>query len=411
MMKTDLETEINSFDLTSLEMISNPYPTYDKMLSEHPIYEDHTTGKYHVFKPGYIQTILKENTCFSSDRVKWFGTSLSGDQLNKIDWLINSLSRWLLFQDPPKHMPLRKIIITSLSPKLLNSSRDYIERVSLRLVNEMIEKDQSDLIQGLAYPLPAIVISNLLGFPESDVGKIKQWSDDINAFFSRQADFELIYDTQNSVVEMSQYIKEMLNSNKAKKDSNIIENMRLFQKENKEFTDDDLIANCITLLFAGHETTTYLIANTWYALHQNPEQLHWLRENNDKTQDAVEEGLRFDSPVQRISRVSLQDFTLDEYTIPEKREVFLMLGAANRSSELYEVPNTFDIQRKYKRNLGFGYGPHLCSGASLGRMETTIAINTLLRTFDNGRPIETPTYHHHLGIRMIKRLNIDLTVV
>ncbi len=399
---------IGGVDVSSRQFIADPFPTYQKLLHEAPIYQDPSTGDFYISRPEDIQVILKDNKTYSSDRASSFASMLSPEQHQAVKPLIESMSRWLLFQDPPKHMPLRKIVNASLNHKLISKMESDIRRLTRMLVEEMKASGETDLIQGIAYPLPALVIAHLLEVPERDIHLIRKWSNSVAAFMGGKAGPQGALSAQTSIVDMTQYLRPFLETVKhhssPAESENLWENLRQYQLEHPDFTDDDIIANCILLLFAGHETTTHLIANLWYRLHQFPEQLNLLIQQPELIPNAVEEGLRFDGSVHRFGRMTTQDTEIAGVLIPKGTKVFLMIGAAHRSASLYENPDDFDVRRQGIRHMGFGFGPHLCSGAALGRLEAAIAIEALLNAFPNSQLSGQPEYQDNLGIRAMKSL-------
>lgn len=395
-------------DLSSAEFLADPYPTYRRLLTESPVYRHPVKGELFISDPELIHAVLKNNALFSSDRASAFSASLNEEQSRFVQPLTDSLSRWLLFQDPPKHMPLRKIINASLNQKTISELGPYIESVAASLLEEMKMNRKTDLIQEFAYPLPALVIAHLLGVPTHDIDRVKKWSDDIARFFGGKGGPSAAIRTQQSIGEMADYLSSLLSEENAGEYTGVMRSLKEYQSENTDFTDDDIIANCAMLLFAGHETTTNLIANLWYQLQQHPEQTEYLISHPESVPAAVAEGLRFDGPVQRLTRIATEDTEIAGYPVAEGQRVYLMLAAMNRSSDLYDDPDHFSVRRAVNNSTGFGYGPHLCSGAALARLETRIAIQQLLKYFPEGRITESPEYHLNPGLRAMKSLHIDI---
>lgn len=396
------------YDISSNEYIANPFKTYQALLAECPVYCHPKSGDYFVSDLKYIETIFRHSESFSSDRARSFAKALPTEQYQHTKPLIDAMNRWLLFKDAPKHMPLRRIINASLNHKLVSKLEAYIEQVACKLIDEMKENNQQDLIQGLAYPLPAMIIAHLLGVPGKDIDLIKQWSDHIAHFLGAKSGPAEAIKAQKSIVDMSAYLKDLLADMPMADNETLVKNLKQFQQENPDFSDEDLIANCILFLFAGHETTTYLIANMWYWLQRHPEQMQWLREHPESISSALEEGIRFDGPVHRLGRMITQDVQLGEYGLKKGKKVFMLIAAAHRSEALCERPNEFDIHRPVTKHMGFGFGPHLCSGAALARLEAQVAIKIALKNFANGQVLSEPQYLPNMGLRVMKELIIDI---
>ncbi|WP_428241138.1 cytochrome P450 [Gynuella sp.] len=400
--------EYTEIDLHSMAFISNPFPAYEALLQQSTIYQSPSATEYYVVRPSQIESVLKDNKTFSSDRTGSFAAKLSEGQHDQVQPLLNSLAKWLLFQDPPKHMPLRKIVNTSLSHKLVSSMEADIRAITRQLIMTMVTEQQNDLVSSLSYPLPALVIARLLGVPTEDISLVKKWSDHIASFTGAQSGIEIAERARASVMEMSDYLRDLLNSKTLTENTNVLNNLTGFRKEHREFTDEDLIANCIMLLFAGHETTTCLINNLWIQLQQHESQRMDLINHPKLISNAVEEGLRYDGAVHRLGRFIKTDTEIDGIQLQQNRMIYLLLGAANRSSELCEKPDKFDIHRKPVRNYGFGFGPHLCSGAALARLEAEIATEELLTLIPKGQVMEKPEYHRNLALRSVKSLMIEI---
>ncbi|WP_298772866.1 cytochrome P450 [uncultured Shewanella sp.] len=403
----DTHCTAKEFDLSSMHFIQSPFNTYHKLLKQAPIYQSPSSGHYYVSKPDYIEQILKDNQAFSSDRVHSFTAPLAPEQIAFLQPLIQGLSKWLLFQDPPKHMPLRRIINASLKHKLLVALEPEIKQLAQTLILDMKQQQQNDVIKGLAYPLPALVISRLLGVPAKDIHLIKKWSDDIAQFMGSTLGATSAIKAQQSVIEMADYLKVILNDKALCASTTVLGSLIQYQQNNNEFSLDDVIANCIMLLFAGHETTTNLISNLWQQLQSHPSQLQLLLDDPSLLKPVIEESLRYDGAVHRLGRITTKDTLIGETLLEKGRRVFLLLGAAHRCPKRYPNPDVFDIHRKPK-HLGFGFGPHICPGAALGRLETEIAIAALLEHFPQGDIIEPPQYIHNLGLRAMKSLKIKL---
>ena len=396
----------HDIDLHSPDFIANPFPAYRWLLKHAPVYQASATGDYFVARPAYIEAIMRDNRTFLSDRTASFSSRLSEPQRDQIQPLLDSLARWLLFQDPPKHMPLRKIINAALNPKLVNHMAADIRAITRQLLSTMLAQGQDDLVQGLSYPLPALVIARLLGVPAEDIHLVKQWSDDIASFTGSRTGFDVAQRAQASVLDMSLYLQRLLHDHANTEKPPLLDNLLQFQQQHPEFTEQDLLANCILLLFAGHETTTCLINNLWIQLQAHDDQRQALISHPQLIDNAVEEGLRFDGAVHRLGRFIQADCEIGGVRLRKGRMAYLLLGAANRSEELFNQPDTFDIRRKPVRHVGFGFGPHLCSGAALARLETAIAIAELLQQLPEGKVQTPPEYHMNLALHAVKALKI-----
>ena len=396
----------HQYDLSSLEFVSNPYPTYERLLANYPIYGDESTGIWYISSYRYVTSLFKDSR-FSSNRVQPLVAGLSDGERQAVRPLADTLSKIVLFLDPPKHTPIRKAINKALTLRLVTQMTPRIQALVNQLIEDVYERGYMDIIADVAYPLPAIVIAEMLGANPKDRDKLKQWSDDLARFLGAKTTANEVIQVQQSVLEMREYFRHVLKRHYAKPGDNLLGSLLTIREKDKDFTDDDLLANCVGLIFAGHETTTNLIANGLLALLKHPEQMQALKQNPSLITMAVEECLRYESPVQRIGRIPVEDIHLNGICIPKGQRVFLLLGAANRDHEVFSAPNAFHITRAENRHLAFGYGTHSCPGAALGKLEANIAINSLISRL-NGLELrtETPQWQYNLGFRAMEAMPI-----
>lgn len=392
-------------DLSSYTFISDPYGTYEHLHNEHPVY--HCPEKDYYYLANYA--LVKEVFCHpnaSSNRVKTMTKGLPDPVLTAIKPLSDSLSKWLLFLDPPFHGTIRKVLNKALSKKVVDSLKPEIERIAIELLSGV--QDNIELMSGYAYPLPVLVISQMLGIPPEDRGKIKSWSDSLAMFLGDRTSHDQVFSAQQSIMEATEYFKAHLMSQREHPTSDIIVNLLKFQADTPEFNDQFLIANLIGLLFAGHETTSNGIGNSYLNLLRNSSTLPSQNVLIESLDGVVHESLRYESPVQRMGRFTVGEINLGDYVIPEGKRVLLLIGAANRDPEQFDDPNTFDFNRERNNHIAFGYGHHLCSGSYLAKVEMTVAISALLQKF-NLEKAEVADYQwrKNLGLRGLEFCEIE----
>ena len=271
-----------------------------------------------------------------------------------------------------------------------------------------------DLIADLAYPLPVTVIAELLGFPPEDYEKIKKWSDNLAAALGLNPTPEQQARSGAAREEIRTYFDEIAARLRRKPEDNLISRLLAVSEEagsegGEGLSPDELFANAVLLLAAGHETTTNLIGNGMLTLLRNPEQLRAIREDPSLTPGAVEELLRYDSPVQVTSRVAGEDMTLSGQALRRGDILLGLIGSANRDPAHFADPDRLDVRRQDNKHLAFGSGPHFCLGAALARMEGETAIRTLLARFPNLRlEKQKLLWHKGLTFRGVKALGLAL---
>lgn len=398
------------YDLDSKEFVQNPYPAYERLRNQEPVYFCSRRNFFYISKYADVMALARDPR-LSSQRVGSLTKSMKEADQGRLRTLVQNLSCWTLFLDPPRHTRIRRVITQALSPSVVNQFTVRIQSLSEKLLALVQDKQEMELIQDLAYPLPVMIIAEILGASSNDFGKFKKWSDDIASFLGERQTPEVIENAKCSVEELSDYFRSILQRQRQQTENqnNILGALLNLQKNEPEFTDEDLVANCILLLFAGHETTTHLIANGIFALLGNPEQLQMLLQEPERIEATIEEILRFESPVQRISRIVTEDMSLRGVRLAKDQKVFLLLGAANRDPEAFTSPEKFDIRRSPNRHFAFGHGIHMCPGATLGRLEAKIALQSFFRMKKKIRlKTETVNWSYNLGLRAMSECHLIL---
>ncbi len=292
------------------------------------------------------------------------------------------LPRSMLFQDPPDHTRLRSLVSKAFTPRVIEGMRPHIQEIVDRLLDRGEGNKGMDLIEDLAYPLPVTVICEMLGVPVEDHPAIRQWSADV----ARSLD-ALGLPTSEDVVErgragrraLGEYFHQLVPERRRHMRNDLLSALIAAEEQGDKLSEGELISTCILLFIAGHETTVNLIGNGVLALLRHPEQLRLLREEPVLISTAIEELLRYDSPVQRTARMSSERIEMGGRTIDKGAMVIAAIGAANRDPAHFADPDRLDIRRRDNRHLSFGFGIHFCLGAPLARVEGQVAIGTLLR--------------------------------
>jgi hypothetical protein len=317
---------------------------------------------------------------------------------------------WLLFQTGEPHARLRRLITKVFTPRAVSTLAPRIEAFVEARVTAALERGSMEVIADLAYPLPATVICELLGIPESDRDLNRRWSDavapTIEPFLCTD---EQIGAAERAMAEWDAYIRAFLAERRARPGDALIDAMLAVEDEGARLTEDEVTANAMLLFFAGHETTTSLIGNGLLALLRNRTELESLRAEPGLMEGAVEELLRFDSPVQFAGRVPVEAAEIGGMRVDPGTNVMLALGSANHDPRRYERPDELDVRRRDVKPLSFGGGPHFCAGAALARLETRIALAGLLaRAGTIELATENLTYKPSLTLRGLKELPIEV---
>jgi len=299
---------------------------------------------------------------------------------------LSMAKRWLVMNDPPTHYRLRKISETAFTPKAIRSQRPLIEKVTNDLLDQLEDKDEVDLIAEFALPLPIAMIAAIIGIPNEGSVKFNQWSGDLLRGFDQSVDsYDTVKQAMQSQDEVKEYLTAIIREREANPQDDIISIMleaRDNDDEEMYMTDDEIIANIILLLIAGHETTVNLIGNTMYSLLTHPDQYDELKQNPELLSNTIEESLRFDTPIVTIPRRASEDVELAGKQIKKGDHLMMMFYTANLDENIFEDPLTFDIHRENsKQHLSFGQGIHYCLGAPLARAEAEIAFGEIMKRF------------------------------
>ena len=366
---------------------TNPYRIYRWLREREPVRRDPTAPVWIVTSYEHTLAALRDprfrKDPFASERLprgarEQLGMSESAGARSSAE----NIS--MLFLDPPQHTRVRSIFTRAFTPRTLESLRPRIGQICEEQIAAMAAHANRpiDLIHHLAAPLPVMVIAELLGFPRADYQPLKKWSDDMTEALGFLPSEEAKLKAAKARDEMRRYFFDSIVPQRRREPNGSLLSGLLEQEARGEGLDEDeLFSNAVLLLAAGHETTTNLIGNGVLALLEHPDQLRDLREHPDLIESAVEELLRFDSPVQWISRVAGEDLELGGKRIKRGDLVLGALGAANRDPAVFPNPDRLDIRRKENKHLSLGSGIHFCLGAALARMEAAIAIGRLLQRF------------------------------
>jgi len=320
----------------------------------------------------------------SSDRVDHILSPLSPGVDRECPFVRCTLEGILAFRDPPDHTRLRRLLASTFTPRMVGSQEAVTARLAHRLLDEVADPAAFDLREALTFPLPALVIGALLGIPESDLDRFKAWALDIVLLVgSGHATPALAQRTQAHFAEMRDYLGGLVARRRRQPGDDLLSAMIEAADEHDRLSEDEIFANATFLMTAGHETATNMMSNGVAALVSHPDQLARLRADPALADGAVEECLRYESPVQMTPRFALHD---GEYAGRARRAgdaLLLFLGAANRDPACFAEPDRFDIARSGPaRHVAFGYGAHFCLGAALARVEMRAVLGVLLERFD-----------------------------
>lgn len=377
-----VENRSNALGIAALAhpaVLADPYGYYRRLREADPILRDEEMRVWVLTRYADVSAILRDPR-FSSARIEAEMRGLEEAGLAPLRPLFEFVGDMMLFSDPPKHTRLRRIVNKAFTPRVIEGMRESIQRVVDELLDAVQARGRMDVIRDLAYPLPTTVIAEMLGVPSEERDQFKEWSDDFAVFLGTfQPNERQMARALRSIREISEYFRGTVSHLRRTPRANLLSALARAEDEGDALSEQELLANALLLLAAGHETTTNLIGNGLLALLQHPDQLDRLKDDPALIASAVEECLRFSSPVQLTTRVVLEDLEIGGKAIWHNQYAVLLIGAANRDPDQFPDPDRFDIDRPENRHLAFGHGPHFCLGAPLARLEGQIAIGSVIR--------------------------------
>lgn len=358
-----------SDDLMAHDVIVDPHSYYHELREADPVHWNDRWGGWILTRYADVVQVLRNSAQFSSDRMAFLENELTEKQRCDYAPIFKVLSKWIVFRDPPMHTKLRLLLNPHFTPRAIERYRPMVRGIVKRLLASIEGKGKIEFLRDFAYQVPMTVILELLGMPSADREKIKEWSEQLGAFFFIKADEprrrEIACEGVNSLVE---YLTPIIQERKANPGVDLI-SLLLGAEETGDVTDEDVLATCVLLVFGGHETTMNLIANGTLALMNHPQEWERLKQNPGLVESATEELLRYDGSVKATVRWATEDTEVGGKLIKKGDRVLVVLSAANRDPEKFENPDQLDLSRDPNPHVAFAYGIHICLGASLARME------------------------------------------
>ena len=432
---------VDEFSLLNLqrdEIRANPYPFYEKLRNEDPVHWDEELGLWVLTRYADIDSLYTDERFSRAQGLMRGFDRLPASEQKIAAPVYHSFSKTVFYADPPYHTHLRGLMNHGFTPRRVERLRPYVQKIVDGLLDDLKSAPVKDVIRGLAYPLPVMVIAELLGLPQSDRARFKQWSDDLFAILGtvRHKSTALLEQAAQSLDELTDYVKTLSHQRRENpRDDLLTALLSVTEDEDDEacphphvsalphttgelvrdreapstLTAEELVSNINILLSTGHETTTHLIGNGLLALLQHPDQLQKLREKPVLLGSAIEEMLRYDNPVQITYRSALEDASIAGRSICKGDLVNTIIGSANRDPERFSDPDGFKIERNEGRHLGFGIGIHFCIGAPLVRLEAEVVFETILRRFPHfSLATEKLEWQEHPIFRGLKSLPVHI---
>ncbi|PTN41861.1 cytochrome P450, partial [Bacillus thuringiensis] len=365
----------DGINLASAQFKEDAYEIYKESRKKQPIL---FVNQVEIGKEWLITRYEDALPLLKDNRLKKDWTNVFSQDIKNMYLSVDNsdhLTTHMLNSDPPNHSRLRSLVQKAFTPKMIAQLDKRIEKIADDLISDIERKGTLNLVDDYSFPLPIIVISEMLGIPKEDQAKFRIWS---HAVIASPETPEEIKETEKQLSEFITYLQYLVDIKRKEPKEDLVSALILAESEGHKLSARELYSMIMLLIVAGHETTVNLITNTVLALLENPNQLQLLKDNPKLIDSAIEEGLRYYSPVEvTTARWAAEPFQIHDRTIEKGDMVVIALASANRDETVFENPEVFDITRENNRHIAFGHGSHFCLGAPLARLEAKIAITTL----------------------------------
>ncbi|AOM05670.1 MULTISPECIES: cytochrome P450 family protein [Bacillus] len=365
----------DGINLASAQFKEDAYEIYKESRKKQPIL---FVNQVEIGKEWLITRYEDALPLLKDNRLKKDWTNVFSQDIKNMYLSVDNsdhLTTHMLNSDPPNHSRLRSLVQKAFTPKMIAQLDGRIQRIADDLISDIERKGTLKLVDDYSFPLPIIVISEMLGIPKEDQAKFRIWS---HAVIASPETPEEIKETEKQLSEFITYLQYLVDIKRKEPKEDLVSALILAESEGHKLSARELYSMIMLLIVAGHETTVNLITNTVLALLENPNQLQLLKDNPKLIDSAIEEGLRYYSPVEvTTARWAAEPFQIHDRTIEKGDMVVIALASANRDETVFENPEVFDITRENNRHIAFGHGSHFCLGAPLARLEAKIAITTL----------------------------------
>ena len=381
-----------SYDLTSSAFIEDPYRTYEQLRQKDPVHRMRLIEAWALTRYEDVQDVLIDHKRFTNAERNY-------------DYM---QYRTFLDLDPPDHTRLRGLVSKAFTPRAVRELGPRIQGLVDELLDAVAGKSRIDLISDFAFPLPVIVIAEMLGVPAEDRARFREWSDDIALSVNPLLNSEQIERVQQATEELFDYFEGIIEQRRQAPQNDMISALLAAEEEGDRLTHEELLSTLMLLLVAGNETTRNLIGNGMLALLKSPAQLQRLRDRPELLDSAINELLRYDSPVQMDARNAIDDVEIGGKRIAAGQRILAIVGAANRDPQVFANPDELDIGRDEVSHLSFGRGIHYCLGSPLAILEGRIAFTSLLERFSSIRLASDPVFKEQIVLRGVEELWVEV---
>ncbi|MFD9393809.1 cytochrome P450 [Streptomyces sp. NPDC060000] len=398
-----------SFDPWDPAFVSDPYPAYAELRERGRVIYYEPTDQWLVPRHADVSALLRERRLGRTYQHRFthedFGRTAPPAEQEPFHTLND---HGMLDLEPPDHTRIRRLVSKAFTPRTVERLKPYVRRLAGELVDRLVEAGGGDLLSDVAEPLPVAVIAEMLGIPESDRGPLRPWSADICGMYELSPSEETATRAVRASVEFSGYLRELIAARRKEPGDDLISGLIAAHDEDDRLTEQEMISTAVLLLNAGHEATVNATVNGWWALFRNPGQLAALRADHSLVPSAVEELMRYDTPLQLFERWVLDDIEIDGTTVPRGAEIAMLFGSANHDPAVFANPARLDLSRADNPHISFSAGIHYCIGAPLARIELAASMTALLEKAPALTLAAEPQRKPNFVIRGLEGLSVTL---
>ncbi|WP_330282969.1 cytochrome P450 [Streptomyces sp. NBC_00588] len=398
-----------AFDPWDPAFVADPYPAYAELRAAGRVHYYEPTNQWLVAHHADVSALLRDRRLGRTYQHRFthedFGRTAPPPEHEPFHTLND---HGMLDLEPPDHTRIRRLVSKAFTPRTVEQLRPYVTRLAGALVDRLVENGGGDLLTDVAEPLPVAVIAEMLGIPEADRAPLRPWSADICGMYELNPPEETARKAVRASVEFSDYLRELIAERRKQPGEDLISGLIAAYEEGDRLTEQEMISTCVLLLNAGHEATVNATVNGWYALFRNPAQLAALRADHSLIPSAVEELMRYDTPLQLFERWVLDEIEIAGTTIPRGAEIAMLFGSANHDPEVFRDPGRLDLTRRDNPHISFSAGIHYCIGAPLARIELAASMTALLQKAPGLRLTAEPKRKPNFVIWGLEGLSVEV---
>ncbi|WP_328439463.1 cytochrome P450 [Streptomyces sp. NBC_00444] len=389
--------------------LADPYPAYAELRARGRVIRYDPTDQWLVPHHADVSALLRDRRLGRTYQHRFthedFGRTAPPPEHEPFHVLND---HGMLDLEPPDHTRIRRLVSKAFTPRTVEQLKPYVANLAGELVDALVERGGGDLLADVAEPLPVAVIAEMLGIPESDRAPLRPWSADICGMYELNPSQETAAKAVRASVEFTEYLRELIAARRKEPRDDLISGLIEAHDEGDRLTEQEMISTAVLLLNAGHEATVNATVNGWWALFRNPGQLAALRADHSLVPTAVEELMRYDTPLQLFERWVLDEIEIDGTTIPRGAEIAMLFGSANHDPEVFRNPDRLDLTRKDNPHISFSAGIHYCIGAPLARIELAASMRALLEKAPTLSLAAEPKRKPNFVIRGLEGLSVEV---